>query len=179
MIKDNDKTRPARPLCPNHQNFPSHSNATPQMLPQKIVFFSWAVFSPQPMCSERLNWCHKNSFLAPQVFPTLPRLEARIYFKTVYCIGRPSSILISKRLRIYRYIGVGFEENTRPTSTIKEWKKHERNKHNKEDREVCPHSCTKYETAEPVMRSRQKIKIRGYNATNMQPNKKWWPQKCI
>ena len=38
MIKDNDKTRPARPLCPNHQNFPSHSNATPQMLPQKIVF---------------------------------------------------------------------------------------------------------------------------------------------
>ena len=46
LIKDNDKTRPARPLCPNHQNFPSHSNATPQMLPQKIVFFSRTGFFP-------------------------------------------------------------------------------------------------------------------------------------
>ena len=69
MIKDNDKTRPARPLCPNHQNFPSHSNATPQMLPQKIVFLVEQFF-PLNHCvrSERLNWCHKNSFLAPQFF---------------------------------------------------------------------------------------------------------------
>ena len=140
MIKDNDKTRPARPLCPNHQNFPSHSNATPQMLPQKIVFLVEQFF-PLNHCvrSERLNWCHKNSFLAPQVFPTdiffgkhvtvvpthwvrnspwtsyfimftLPWFEARIYFKTFYCIGRPNSTLISKRLRIYD-IGVCFEEN--------------------------------------------------------------------
>ena len=48
MIKDNDKTRPARPLCPNHQNFPSHSNATPQMLPQKIVFVVEQFFFLQP-----------------------------------------------------------------------------------------------------------------------------------
>ena len=46
MIKDNDKTRPARPLCPNHQNFPSHSNATPQTLPQKIVFLVEQFFPP-------------------------------------------------------------------------------------------------------------------------------------
>ena len=72
MIKDNDKTRPARPLCPNHQNFPSHSNATPQMLPQKIVFLVEQFF-PLNHCvrSERLNWCHKNSFLAPQIFSQL------------------------------------------------------------------------------------------------------------
>ena len=71
MIKENDKTRPARPLCPNHQNFPSHSNATPQMLPQKKVFLVEQFF-PLNHCvrSERLNWCHKNSFLAPQIFPT-------------------------------------------------------------------------------------------------------------
>ena len=81
----------------------------------KIVFLAPQIFSQLTyFFANKLEWYPllSKKFAMNVTFDNVytPSIRGSNIYQDFYCIGRPSSILISKRLRIYD-IGVCFEEN--------------------------------------------------------------------